>query len=174
MIRIILQVGCTAFVLIAAMGCEKTSNSADNIDLAEREKYLLAGEPEGAEGIVAVRERLQDGETYVLFGRVGGVPDPWSPGKAAFVIADPVALMEIGADGHDCDDGCAFCKKKKAHPSRHLAMVRVVDPDGEVVSIDARKLLNLDVEDMVVVRGKVHQDKLGNLIVHADGVHVRR
>jgi hypothetical protein len=53
-------------------------------------------------------------------------------------------------------------------------MVRVVDPAGEVVSIDARKLLNLDVEDMVVVRGKVHQDKLGNLIVHADGVHVRR
>ena len=142
--------------------------------MAEREKYLLADEPEGVQGIVAVREEIQEGETYVLFGRVGGIDDPWSPGKAAFVIADPVALMELDADGHDCKDGCAFCKHKKGHPSKHLAMVRVVDDAGNVVRIDARKLLELDVDDMVVVRGKVSIDKLGNMIVNADGVHVRR
>lgn len=175
MIRILWQLGCTTIALVVAIGCEGTSNSATSVDLAEQqEKYLMADEPDGAQSILAVREQLQEGENYVLFGRVGGVPDPWSPGKAAFVMADPVAQMELESDGHTCNDGCAFCKKKEGHPSRHLATVRVIDEAGKVVSIDARQLLDLDADDMVVVRGRVETDKLGNLIVHADGVHIRR
>lgn len=174
MIRMILQAGCTALVLFSTVGCERTGESADDTHAAQREKYLLAEEPEGAQGIVSVRDQLRDGESYVLFGRIGGVSDPWSPGKAAFVIADPVAMMGLESDGHDCSSGCAFCKKKEGHASRHLAMVRIVDESGDVVAVDARKLLDLDVDEMVVVRGIVSLDKLGNLIVDADGIHVRR
>lgn len=169
-----LRLGCAALVVFTAFGCEKTGKSASKSDLAERAKYLLTDEPDGAQSILSVREELADGENYVLFGRVGGVPDPWSPGKAAFVIADPVALLELDSDGHQCSDGCAFCKKEKGHPARHLAMVRIVDKAGALVPVDARKLLDLETGDMVVVRGTVVQDKLGNLIVNADGVHVRR
>lgn len=175
MLRLLLLIGCSLLGLVAAIGCERTLRSANNADLAEQqEKYLLADEPEGAQSILAVREDLQEGETRVVYGRVGGVADPWLPGKAAFVIADPVAQMDLDPDAHDCSEGCAFCKKQQEHPTRHLATVRVVNNADEIVSIDARKLLDLEVDDMVVVRGIVKTDELGNLTVHADGVHVRR
>lgn len=175
MIRALLQFACLVLILVVATGCEQTSNSADKIDLAEQQaKYLLADEPPGAQSILAIREQLQEGKPYVVFGRIGGVPDPWLPGSATFVIADPVAQMELGPDGHACHDGCAFCKKQQGNPTRHLATVRLVNQAGETVPIDARKLLDLEVDDMVVVRGTIKTDKLGNLTVHAEGVHVRR
>ena len=53
-------------------------------------------------------------------------------------------------------------------------LVKVVDEGGRVLAVDARKLLGVAANDMVVVRGKVSKDEAGNFSVLADGVHVRR
>ena len=54
------------------------------------------------------------------------------------------------------------------------ALVQVVNPEGVVVDIDARELLSVKLNQLVVVRGLAEIDSLGNLIVSADGVYVRR
>jgi hypothetical protein len=50
--------------------------------------------------------------------------------------------------------------------------VKVVDQDGKMVSIDARKLLGVKELDRVVVHGTATRDDEGNLTVLADGVYV--
>ena len=43
-----------------------------------------------------------------------------------------------------------------------------------ILPIDARQLLGVEKDQVVVVRGKGHVDKLGVLVISADGIHVRR
>jgi hypothetical protein len=83
--------------------------------------------------------------------------------------------MVIVADGTDttegeiCMDDC--CASERAGST---TLVKVVDDKGKVLAIDARKLLGITDDDMVVVRGSVSKDEAGNFMVLADGVHVRR
>jgi hypothetical protein len=46
--------------------------------------------------------------------------------------------------------------------------------DSRVPPYDARKLLPLEEGQMVVIRGRVEVNALGQLIVHARGLYVRR
>jgi hypothetical protein len=53
------------------------------------------------------------------------------------------------------------------------ALVQFRDEKGELLPIDARELLGVSQDQIVVVRGKGHVDKLGVLVVAATGIHVR-
>ena len=52
-----------------------------------REKFLLTQEPNGVEGVLDVQEEYTEPRDVVLVGQIGGVANPWSPGKAAFILA---------------------------------------------------------------------------------------
>jgi hypothetical protein len=53
-------------------------------------------------------------------------------------------------------------------------LVKFLDEAGKVLAVDARQLLEVSSDELVVVRGKVSKDAEGNFAVLADGVHVRR
>ena len=52
--------------------------------------------------------------------------------------------------------------------------IRGARESGAVVEIDARKLLPIEEEQLIVVEGTAQLDDLGNLVVSAKGVYVRR
>lgn len=71
--------------------------------------YVLVTEPEGATGVIKVREQANDQDDVVIVGRIGGSEDPWVEGLAAFSIVDPSlkSCLECGAD--ECPKPWDYC-----------------------------------------------------------------
>ncbi len=136
-------------------------------------KFLLAEEPENAMGVIEARETAEDGKRLVLVGRIGGSTNPWIEGRAAFMLLD--ASMSVVEEGEECEEGeiCNgdCCSNERVHCT---ALVKVVDAEGHLVTIDSRELLGLTESDMVVVAGKAKKDESGNFVMLANGVYVRR
>ena len=91
----------------------------------------------------------------------------------AVIHGDDVLMAgdEDSAHGADCD--CHFCNKDKS-ANDSLAVVKILDDDGAVLPVDARELLGVEKNQIVVVQGTGAVDALGNLTIAATGVYVRR
>lgn len=159
-----------AAVLLA--GCNPGSVPLDPKFAADRERLLLKEEPPEPVGIMELRETGVGENQVVLFGKIGGVKgQTWSPGNAEFMLSDPTAT--VGGE-HKADCNCLFCKNKKQKMPEPYAIVQFCDDGGHVLPVDARQLLPLEESLMVVVRGRATVDTLGNLVVAANGIFVRR
>jgi hypothetical protein len=144
--------------------------------------YLLKEEPPGARGVLEIRADLEGRDKpdeairVVLVARVGGAAGfTWDPNRAAFTVQD-LSAAEHAKPGetpqHDAE-ACPFCRAEKKKVLASTALVQVMDAQGKVPSVDARKLLGLEEGSTVVVRGDAQIDGLGNLAVQAAGVYVR-
>jgi hypothetical protein len=176
--RLSLLFAAASVVGIALTGCGGSSSA--NVDTQpiqqvslDGSKYILAEEPDEAVGVIAALQSAKDGEPIAVVGRIGGGANPWIDGRAAFTLID--ASKSIVAEGTDsgedelCTGDCCALERAAC-----TTLVKVVDEGGRVLAVDARKLLGVAANDMVVVRGKVSKDEAGNFSVLADGVHVRR
>ena len=160
--------------LLVAVLCLAGCGGEDPELIQQRSKYLLPEEPTGAVGIVDAKQQLADSEgEIVLTAKVGaGEHETWEDGKAVFAVSEIVEDEPgHGGDGHD-PSTCPFCKRRQSLIDTR-AIVQVVDDQGEVVGLDARKLLKLSLNQHVVVRGRGKIDSLGNLVLSADGVYVK-
>ena len=153
--------------LALAAGCVKRSEIS-----AAGQRFVLAEEPSGAQGILDYRESKPEPGDVSLIGRVGLEQLKWSNQSAMFVITDPSEALDPGH--HEChDENCPFCKAKGGgHPSR--AIVMLIGDNGQVPAIPARKLLPLEEGQTVVVSGRAEINEQGDLVVHAKGLYVRR
>src|SRR4051794_13051143 len=135
-------------------------------------RFLLPDEPAGAVGIIDYHESEPKASEVTLVGQVGFKNLKWSTQSAMFLLIDPTEAMEAG--GHVChDENCPFCKGKKgALQSR--AIVMLVDSNGQVPPLDARKLLPLAEGQTAVVSGQAETNETGQLVVHARGIYLRR
>jgi hypothetical protein len=158
--------------LALVWGC--SLGAGGSAQLAEEGKqFLLAEEPAGAIGILDFREAPPAEPEVALLGRIGGVKTTWSTESAEFLITDPAHEPEA-AGKHVCtDDNCPFCKGKQKLDSAE-AIVMLTDAGGRVPAVDARRLLPLAEGQLVVVRGKAEINPIGQLVVRASGVYVRR
>jgi hypothetical protein len=158
--------GCGGSSNASVSGPETTSLSVDGSG------FLLSEEPDGAIGVITAREEAKDGDPIVIVGRIGGAANPWIEGRAAFMLLDAsmtlVANRTDSAESEICLDDC--CATERAAST---TLVKFVDQSGRVVAADARQLLGVSADDMVVVRGTVSKDENGNFVVLADGVHIR-
>ncbi len=160
-----------------AVGCGTATDSngtaahatAVNIDGS---KYLLNEEPDGAVGVIVARESAEDGKPLVMVGRIGGAANPWIEGRAAFTLLD--ASMTVVTEGEEAEG--AICTEACCDEERLTctALVKVVDAEGQLVSVDSRQLLGVKEADMVVVEGKAQKDKTGNFVMLANRVYIRR
>jgi hypothetical protein len=164
-----------AACLTTLLGCGQQAVSPSPEHAALGQKFLLAEEPAGAMGIIDYRESppAEEAAEVSLVGRIGGGKLTWSDQSATFLLTDPA--HEIGgADGHEChSDNCPFCKGKQS-ADHGQAIVMLTADDGKVPPIDARKLLPLADGQMVVVSGRAEVNAIGQLVVHARGLYVRR
>lgn len=153
-------------------GCGAATSAGQPELAAEGAKFLLAEEPAGAVGILEYREAETQPAEIVLWGKIGGGKQTWSPNSAEFMLSDPT--FALSQDGHVCtSDNCPFCKGKD-EAEKSLAIVSLVGEDGKVPAVDARKLLPLEEGQMVVVRGQGEVNSLGLFTVRASGVYLRR
>lgn len=157
----------------ALAGCTEKAQVLDPALAAQRSKLVLAEEPSGAVSIAEARKDLEQPKEVVLIGRVGaGGATPWEQGKTAFLISDVGAAVDShdhDSPGHDAEN-CPFCKRRK---KASMAMVQFLDKDGQVLTIDARELLGVKENQVVVVRGLARVNELDMLVVSADGIHLR-
>jgi hypothetical protein len=174
-----LSFGLLSLGLLISTGCGQTSAVEVKLDpslAAQRNQVLLADEPADAVGILELRDAKPGDSEVVVFGRVGGVADPWTKDRASFVITDPT-LAGAEAQGHTTSNGeacnCPFCVANRK-PNDGIAIVELVGEDGQIMPFDARRVLGLAVDETIVVRGKARVDGLGNLVVAANGCYIRR
>lgn len=158
----------------SADGSSSSAVTEVSTSAADAAKYVLAEEPDGAVGVIAARDQARDGDEIVLIGRIGGSKKPWIEGRAAFMVID--ASMSVVGDGEEsgvgeiCLDECCAALRAEC-----TTLVKLVDEQGRVLSVDGRRLLNAAVDDLVVIHGHVQRDQEeGTFVVVADGVHVRR
>ena len=152
-------------------GCGGSSIAGQPKLAAAGQKFLLAEEPADAIGILEYREAETPPADVVLWGKIGGGKQVWSPTSAEFLLIDPTYELEAG--GHVCtSDNCPFCKGKD-EKDKAQAIVSLVDGEGRVPQVEARKLLPLAEGQMVVVRGQAEVNSLGQLVVRAQGVYLR-
>jgi hypothetical protein len=173
-------VGLVLLGLLLA-GCGSTSVDDARSAGGSAAAFLLTEEPSGARGVLEIRGDLEAGDPaaavdIVLVARIGGAEGfTWDPARAAFTVQDLSAAEHAKVDEapqHDAD-ACPFCRAEKKKRLASTALVEVVDAQGNVPAVDARKLLGLAEGQTVVVRGKAQIDSLGNLAVRAAGVFVR-
>ena len=174
------QISIAFFASLAlsfATGCGSASNastqtatSASSIDGSQ---FVLTEEPDGAVGVIEARESAEDGDELVLVGRIGGEANPWIEGRAAFTLLDPSMLVvdeSVGmAEGQLCTADCCATERLAC-----TTLVKFVDATGALVAVDARKLLGVSQDDMVVVKGTAKRDESGNFQLLATGLHVRK
>lgn len=121
----------------------------------------------------------------VVVGKIGGLTNPWQQTEpdfpfvkdtAKFFLADPGAVAEQQADGHQHAPGeeCAFCAAQGQDNSALLAIVQFKDKQGEILRRDARQWLSLNDNETVVVHGHARIVAGGLLVIDADSLYVRR
>jgi hypothetical protein len=156
---------------VLATGCTKSNEPADQKGGATTPDaaYLLVEMPADAQAVEQARKVSQDDEVVAVEGRIGGSAKPFVDGIAAFTIVDP--KLQWCAEDEGCPTPWDYCCADKAGKT---AMVKVVGPDGQPVSKDARELLGVKELSKVVVRGKAQRDDQGNLTVLAEKVHVAK
>lgn len=162
---------------VSLLGC------ADHVALTDpeldvhRAALLLGEEPADALGVIDIRETLSGSGDVVIVGQIGGVANPWTKNEASFVIVDATFLMDVDDHDHhhdgDCE-GCPYCSKKKQNEVEAMALIELVDPAGQVIACDARRLFDLRESQTVVAKGRATVDEFGNLIVAANGLYIRR
>jgi hypothetical protein len=173
--RMLILTAAVLGLLPLLAGCQESDAKA-KVDVAKhRSRLILVEEPDGGQGVEDTRDAMPREGEFVVVGRVGGRPEPWTKGQASFFVAD--ASLILASDGkHDCDDpSCAYCSKSEALAQKKmLALVQFVDEDGQVVPVNAQELFDIKENDMVVVRGtaKIAKDKW--LVITANGLYVRR
>jgi hypothetical protein len=158
--------------LVISSGCGTSPDATSKPVSVDASLYKLAEEPDGAVGVIAARESAEDGAPLVLVGRIGGCAKPWVEGRAAFTLLD--ASMSVVAEGEDTAEG-EICTGDCCATERLdcTTLVKVVDEQGKILSVDSRDLFGLKESDMVVVQGTAKKDESGNFVMLAKGIFIR-
>ncbi len=164
----------TALLILTLVGCAGSAGAPS----AEGVAYVLSDEPDQPMGVIALKSLITSGsagsDEVALIGRVGGGQvETWDASQAAFVVRDLSLHIETHDHGGD-QDNCKFCQAEKASQIEAMAQVQIVDENGNIVSTDARTLLGLKENHIVVAQGTGEVDAVGNFVFSATKVYVRR
>lgn len=160
-------------LLLAALGgCAKLSSAVDAQGAREADHYRLSQEPGDAVSVCDLRGALPTDAEVTVLGRIGGIENPWTEGEASFVISDPTFVSAIDTK-HECGDECPYCAKESQAQLDSMAFVQMVDEQGRVVRTDARELLGVAEDQVIVVRGTASLNRGGHIVIAARGLYVR-
>ncbi len=161
------------FVVAAVALASGCGTANDPRTSALRQKFLATEEPAGAITIAESQQKLEPDGQVVAVGRIGasGI-DPWAKGEAAFVISEAPEGGHADQPGHDAAN-CPFCKRRAAKADA-TALVQFQDEQGNVLPIDARQLLGVADNQVVVVQGRGRLNEVGMLVIAASKIHVRK
>jgi len=159
--------------LMAMSGCGE-SLPAEMVEL--RSQLMLTNEPAGAVTIEQARQQLQEDASkneFVLKVRTGNKNYPnWSFDDGAVMVvseAFPGSDYNVGPD-HDAST-CPFCRWKWKNEDS-LAMLQIVNAEGEVLLARCDQLLDLQLGDTLTIQGEGALNEVGLLTVNLSGIFV--
>ena len=98
-------------------------------------------QPKDAADVIALRKDAKDKQDVVVVGRIGGRPNPWIKGAAAFSIVDRSLKPCNEIEGDTCKTPWDYCCE--ADLPKATVLVMFVDDEGKIVKQDARELLGV-------------------------------
>jgi hypothetical protein len=176
----------TTFILAAALvlsGCSEdaseTASTGATTESAEPgmapepalpEGFFLAQAPGNALPLSQARAKARTGDEIAFSGYIGGRAEPFTEGRAIFLVAD-------SKEAPACTDGCPApwdaCCVPGEKVAANSATVQVVDAEGKTLRMNLNGQQGLAPGAEVVVVGKVREANDAVLIVDATGLSVR-
>jgi hypothetical protein len=162
--------GAILFGLLLAFGCnDGNDGKKDNTDIS----VLLDKEPAGAQHVLEVKEKREDGDEVAVVGRIGGSRKPMIDGRAAFTIVD-VSLDPCNVPE---DEGCPtpwdYCCEEPWGLNKATLLVKFVDDSGKTVLKDAMAWLGVTPLNTVVVQGTLKREN-GAIVLIASGIFIKK
>ena len=166
-------------IVVNCAGCPQSpaGNAIDPELLASyRQKFLLQQEPADVVAVLDVREMFA-GPAEDL-GKAEEPDFPWKKDSATLFLVDPATAAELTDHDHDhgADDhhDCPFCARAAEENVDSIAVVNFLDDDGAVLPIGAQKLLSVEEQETVIVKGRARMMGGKLLVIDADGLYIRR
>jgi hypothetical protein len=132
-------------------------------------RYLETTEPANVIDVKVARAAASTTDQEVaVVGRVGGSTNPFVDGLAAFTLLD-LSIPQCASDPNctvDCAVGADELKQS-------IVTVKLVDEAGQLVVADARNLLPLKPNSIVVVKGAAKIDPYGNFSILTQRLSIR-
>lgn len=140
---------------------------------ALRSALLVSSRPSDGLSIQEAKEAVADIPAEIVLNAqvTSGEYAYWESQSAAFAVSEVLEDDGHGGEGHD-PSNCPFCKRRLAELKDRRAMVKIVDESGEVIPMDARKLLGIEENQRIVLQGAAQVDKAGNLVMAAERVFI--
>jgi hypothetical protein len=149
---------------------EATAPSSESAAAAVPAGLFLTAAPEGAKSIAEAKPSLKAGDTVVLAGYIGGRREPFTTGRAIFVMADEV-------EAPACTDGCPIAWDACCTPSdviaRNSATIQLVDEKGAPLRLNLQGTNGLEPGTLLTVVGTVRTKAETALVVDATGLYRR-
>ncbi len=156
--------------VVALWGCNlsttPTSTPTSNISQNFAPQFIAAVEPVDPFSVGAARQSAEHDQAISIEGRIGGTPQPFVNGLAAFTMVDFSIPDCCGAE-------CTTPECSPAELAQNIVTVKFVDQNKKTLTVDARELLNLKEKDAVVIDGLVQRDQHGNFTVLANKIFIR-
>ncbi|MEQ8820805.1 MAG: hypothetical protein RLY93_11225 [Sumerlaeia bacterium] len=131
------------------------------------EGFFLAEAPANALTVSQARANAKAGDDIALTGYIGGRVEPFTEGRAIFLVAD----SEVAPA---CTDACAVpwdaCCVPRDTIAANSATIQVLDADGKTLKVDLKGQNGLEPGAEVTVVGKVREANESLLIVDASGI----
>jgi hypothetical protein len=160
--------GLVVVLLGVVLGCTRSQDEAVAVVSSD---FLLTEEPSGAIDVLAARKDAKDQQDVVVVGRIGGRPNLWIEGTAAFPIVDRSLKPCNEIEGDTCATPWDYCCEPELPGA--TALVMLVDDAGETLKQDPREMLPVKELQTVVVQGKAKRDDADNLTILASKVYVQ-
>jgi hypothetical protein len=179
---------------LLATSIASVCDAAERANVADERARLVLSEPpkEDSAEVLTVFKQLaaeknrpggQKTIDVVVVGQIGGMPNvwpdthpnfPWYPGQASFFIVDNKVAKQFAqhAKHHGGQDNCTFCQQLAAKNVNAIAVVNLVNAEGQTLPIDVRKVVDLKEKQTVTLRGKAKLLAGSLLQIDADGIYL--
>jgi hypothetical protein len=134
--------------------------------------FFLAEAPADAPSVSDIREDAKPGTEVVMTGYIGGRMEPFTEGRALFLMADSV--MAPACLPENCDTPWDACCIPNDVIAANSASVQVVDEKGKILPLDLNGQNGLKPGSVVTVSGKIREANDAILIVDATGIAVNK
>jgi len=137
----------------------------------ETEAAIVAGAPQGkALSVLEAKATAKDTDKIVVEGRVKDIE-----GQAVFTLAD-TKMKSCTDNGENCPTPWDYCCLSKAEITSGTATVKLVGAAGgkQALKDSLKGVKGINHLVGVTVEGTAQKDKLGNLVVLASKVYVKK
>ena len=134
--------------------------------------FFLTESPSGAVPLSQARDAAAPGDKIVFTGYIGGRVEPFTEGRAVFLVADAVNAPRCVPD-HGCPTPWDACCVPGETVAANSASVRVVDADGHILKVGLNGRGGLAPGREVTVKGTVKEANDAVFLVDANALAVK-